>query len=307
MIVIAGPTAAGKTSLSMNLARAIGGEIISVDSMQVYREMDIGTAKASLEERVDIPHHMIDIRDIHEEFNVVEYYNEAHSRLKEILIRNNAPIIVGGSGFYLNVFLNGPPQGPPSDPEVRQWLEHQMEALGAGTLYERLQMLDPVYAQTITENDKHKIIRGLEIISLSEKKVSDFPKKGLNPHPEYDFRCWFVYLPKEVLYPKIEMRCEEMIEQGFIEEVKKLKSLGLEENQIAMQAIGYKQCLAYLKTAQTKEDYAAFMLEFKKATRHYAKRQFTWFRKEPSFRWLNLDELTPEKVSEIILQDFEQG
>ncbi len=306
-IVIAGPTASGKTRLSLEIARIIGGEIISADSMQVYRGMDIGTAKASSEERQEVPHHLVDIRDIHEPFNVVQYYQEAHRTLREVFTRGNVPIIVGGSGFYLRVFLYGPPASPPSDPEIRKQLEKQLEEKGAEVMYERLQMLDPEYAQTITEGDKHKIIRALEIIAISERKVSDFPKPQAVVHPECDFRSWFIYYPREILYPKIELRCEEMIKQGFIEEVRRLKEKGLGQNPLASQAIGYKQCLEFLETKESEEDYRAFLFEFKKATRNYAKRQFTWFKKEPFFRWMNLDEIDRGKLVETILQDFEQG
>lgn len=306
-VVIAGPTGTGKTKLSISLAKAIGGEIISADSMQVYRGMDIGTAKATPEERSEIPHHMIDIRDIYEPFNVVQYYEEARDTLRSISARGNVPIIVGGAGFYLHVFLYGPPSGPPSDPIVRSRIEAQMDLLSPEVMYERLQMMDPEYAKTITERDKHKIVRAFEIITLSEKRVSDFPKPAPLENPEFDFRSWFIYFPKEILYPKIEMRCDAMLEQGFIDEVRKLEQLGLRENHVAAQAIGYKQCLEFLQTKQTEEDRIAFISEFKKASRNYAKRQFTWFRKEPYFRWLNLDEIDFERAQEIILQDFEQG
>jgi len=194
-LVIAGPTATGKTKLSIQIAQLIGGEIISADSMQVYQGMDIGTAKASLEERMLIPHHLIDIASIREPFNVMQYYTEAKRALAEISARGNVPIIVGGAGFYLHAFLYGPPSGPPSNPEIRGRIEQQMETLGTEAMYEQLQLIDPEYAETITENDKHKIVRALEIVAISEKKVSDFPKSQEKFHPEYDFRCWFIYYP----------------------------------------------------------------------------------------------------------------
>ncbi len=307
VIVISGPTAVGKTSLSLDIASILGGEIISVDSMQVYKGMDIGTAKASKEERGAIPHHMIDICDVKDPYNVVLFYNDAHRALRDILNRQKVPIIVGGAGFYLRTFLYGPPLGPPSNKNIRDSLEKQMEEMGSEVLYERLQMLDPLYADTITEHDKQKIIRALEIISITEKPVSSIPVPKQMSSDLFDFRCWFLYYPKEILYHLVEMRCDEMIEQGFIEEVNRLKEEGLLFNRTASQSIGYKQCLEFLNTDQTQEDRKKFIEEFKKASKKYVKKQFTWFRKEPFFRWVNFDEIDVDRAKEYILQDFEQG
>ncbi len=307
ILVIAGPTAAGKTQLSLSLAQAIGGEILSSDSCQVYRGMDIGTAKASLEERALITHHLIDICDFSTHYNVAGFYNQAQSAFKEIAIRENVPIVVGGSGFYIHALLYGPPLGPASIQEVRAQLERQMRELGSEVLYERLQMLDPDYAATISEFDRHKIIRALEIMALSERRVSDFPKPGKLQEQGYDFRCWFIYYPRERLYSRIEMRCDEMVRKGFLAEVRDLEKRGLRSNPSASQAIGYRQALEYLDSQQTEADLQDFLLKFKKASRHFAKRQFTWFRKEPLFRWLNCDEHPAERLKEIILQDFEQN
>lgn len=307
VLVIAGPTATGKTALSLSLAAALGGEIISADSMQVYRGMDIGTAKALPEERAVIAHHLVDICDIHCIFNVAEFYKHVQEAFRQITARENVPIVVGGSGFYIHALLYGPPQGPPSKPEVREQLEKQMRDLGPEVLYERLQMFDPLYAATISEFDRHKIIRALEIMALSEKRVSDFPKPDKLQEQEYDFRCWFLYYPKERLYARIEKRCEEMVEKGLVEEVKGLERLGLRNNPTASQAIGYRQALEFLATDQSSEDHQNFVSAFKKASRQYSKRQFTWFRKEPLFRWLNIDEHPLERLKEFILQDFEQG
>lgn len=307
VIVISGPTAAGKTEISLALAQAIGGEIISADSCQVYRGMNVGTAKATPEERTLIAHHLIDIRDISDPFNVAEFAKYAKDALEEIIARDNVPIIVGGSGFYIHALLYGPPLGPPSIKNVRQQIEKQMDNLGSEVLYERLQMLDPEYAATISEKDRHKIVRALEIMALSEKKVSDFPKAKSLQEQEFDFRCWFLYYPRETLYSRIEMRCDEMIKRHFLDEVRELDKKGLRNNPSAAQAIGYRQALEFLDSPQTEADFEAFITKFKKATRHFAKRQFTWFRKEPLFRWLNIAEHPTERLKELILQDFEQG
>ncbi|HSX11364.1 MAG TPA: tRNA (adenosine(37)-N6)-dimethylallyltransferase MiaA [Chlamydiales bacterium] len=307
VLVIAGPTASGKTQLSLSLAAALGGEIISADSMQVYRGMDTGTAKPPPEERAAIAHHLIDICDIDHTFNVAEFYKQTQEVFREVIARENVPIVAGGSGFYIHALLYGPPSGPPSQPEVREQLDRQMHDLGPEVLYERLQLFDPNYAATISEFDRHKIIRALEIMALSEKRVSDFPKPDKLLEQEYDFRCWFIYYPRERLYSRIEMRCDEMIGKGFLDEVRALEKNGLRKNPSASQAIGYRQALEFLSSPQTAADHETFVANFKKASRHYAKRQFTWFRKEPLFRWLNIDEHPPERLKELILQDFEQG
>lgn len=307
IIVIAGPTASGKTQLSLKIAQAAGGEIISADSCQVYRGMNIGTAKASFEDRSLITHHLIDICDFSEIFNVAEFYKAAQEAIKEIISRDNVPIVVGGSGFYIHALLYGPPSGPPSMPAIRQQLERQLHDLGVEVLYERLQMLDPDYAATISEFDRHKIIRALEIIAISDKRVSDFPKMNELHEQNYDFRSWFIYYPRERLYSRIELRCDEMIRRGFLDEVRELEKNGIRQNLPAAQAIGYRQALAFLDSSQTEQDYEIFLAQFKKASRQYAKRQFTWFRKEPLFRWLDIEQFDQERLKELILQDFEQG
>ena len=284
VIVISGPTASGKTRLSIEMARILGGEIVSADSVQVYRGMDIGTAKACLEERLEFPHHLIDICDLSESFNVAQFYERATDSIREVLARGHVPVVVGGTGFYLHALLYGPPQGPPASAEVRKKLEEDIEKFGTEALYEKLCLIDPEYGQTINHRDKHKIIRGLEIMTLTGKKVSDFPKGNAPNRPkDFDFRCWFTYFPKDILFSRIEMRCDEMMAQGFIEEVEGLLELGLRENSSAAQAIGYRQCIKFIDSPRSDEDWEHFVWEFKKASRRYAKRQFTWFRREPLF------------------------
>lgn len=305
VIVISGPTCCGKSHLALELAQAIDGEIISADSMQVYRGMNIGSAKASLEEQLLIPHHLIDTRDIHESFNVVDFYYEARQACQQVLDRGNVPIVVGGSGFYLHTLLYGPPSGPPSVPEVRKSLEEEMERFGADVLYNRVVEQDPQYAKSITKNDKQKIIRALEIMTLTNKKVSKLSWKGRRRPQNYDFRCWFLHRPKDKLYERINKRCDKMLMEGFLEEVRSLNEEGIRENSSASQAIGYRQALDFLETEQTEHDYERFVKEFKQATRHYAKRQFTWFRKEPLFRWLDVDLHDHEIAFEMIKNDYE--
>lgn len=307
VILLAGPTACGKTTLSLMLAEKIKGEIISGDSMQVYKGMDIGTAKISQEDQARIPHHLIDIRKVTESFNVVDFYYEARQCIESILARDRVPIVVGGSGFYFRALLYGPPSGPPSMPDLRRALEKEMEHSGSEPMYKKLQEVDPTYALTITSNDKQKIIRALEIVTLTGEKVSKLEWKREKPISDYNFRCWFLYRSKEALYPRIEERCEQMLDSGLIDEVKSLEKQGLRSNTSAREAIGYRQVLNFLETCQSPEEYQKFIATFKRQSRQYAKRQFTWFRKEPLFRWLNVEAHDFEIAVDMIMQDFESA
>lgn len=304
VIILAGPTGCGKSAFAMQLAETVGAEIISADAVQIYRGMDIGTSKASAEDRLKVPHHLLDIRNITETFNVVDFYYEARHCCQLVNSRDNVPLIVGGSGFYLHSLMYGPPSGPPSVPELRKQLEDDMAALGPTVLFERLRQFDPQYASTITPHDKQKIIRGLEIITLTGKKVSKLSWKARIKPQGYDFRCWFLHRPREHLYKMIDERCERMLANGFLEEVVNLAKEGLRSNPTASQAIGYRQALDFLETQRTHDDYCKFVEQFKQASRNYAKKQFTWFRREPLFRWLDLDLHDPEVAIDIIMQDY---
>ena len=306
VIVLAGTTGTGKTSFSLQLAEKIGGEIISADSMQVYRGMDIGTAKATVQERERIPHHLIDVRNITEPFNVKDFYQEAMQTCHEVINRGRTPMVVGGTGFYIHALLYGPPLGPPADPATRSLLAEEEARFGIELLYDKLCQLDPLYAATISRNDRHKILRALEIIEISGKKVSDFSWKTRTVLDVFDFRCWFLFLPRPILYKQLEKRCDQMLEQGLLQEVVKLDREGIRQNSTASQAIGYRQTLDFLATAKTEEDYKQYVQQLKQASRHLAKRQFTWFRKEPHFRWLDLAEHTRDEALEIVLSDFER-
>lgn len=304
VIVIAGPTGCGKSAFALQLAKQIGGEIISADSMQVYRGMDIGTSKPTKEEMELVPHHLINIRDVTDIFNVVDFYYEARRSCQIIHERDNIPIVVGGAGFYIHSLLYGPPSGPPSVPEVRKSLEEEMEQIGMEALYQRLCDLDPQYARTITKKDKQKIVRALEIITLTGKMVSKLSWKGRRKPQNYDFRCWFLFRPREHLYNMIEKRCLRMLDEGFLDEVQRLEQQGIRQNPSASQAIGYRQALDYLTTKQTREDYLHFVEQFKQASRNYAKRQRTWFSREPLFNWVDLDLHDQEVVMDLIVKNY---
>ena len=305
VIIISGPTSVGKTALSLELARVLKGEIISADSMHVYRGMDIGTAKVSKKEQEMVPHHLIDIRDVTESFNAHDFFVEATAAIDDILSRDKVPIVVGGTGFYIHTLLYGPPSGPPSDPAIREKLEKEAEQDGIDTLFDRLEKLDPKYAQTVTPNDQHKIVRALEIIQISGRCVSDFSWKARPLLPTYDFRCWFLYVPKPMLNERLFARCDQMLKEGLLEEVTRLEKEGLRENSSARQAIGYRQTLDFLDSEKTKEEYEKYVAIFKQASHRLAKRQFTWFRKETHFRWVDISTLSQEELVDIIASDYD--
>jgi tRNA dimethylallyltransferase len=303
MVFVAGPTGCGKTALSLLLADGLQGEIVSADSMQVYQGMDIGTAKPTLLERARLPHHLIDICDVSHPFSVVDFYSAAQDAISDIQSRGKVPIIVGGCGFYLHSLLYGPPAGPPSVPEVRARLESEMEHRGADILFRRLRDLDPDYAATITVNDRHKIIRALEIITLTSQPVSAFSWKLRGPQLTGPYRAWFIHRPRATLYERVEERCDHMIEEGLIQETEELLKKGLRTNPSACQAIGYRQAIEYLDSPRTDADFAAFVASFKKASRRYVKRQFTWFRREPLFRWIDIEVHDMEVLVDMMIQD----
>ena len=304
-LVIAGPTAVGKSDLALHLAQKIRGEIISADSMQVYKGASIGTSKPTLEEQLSVPHHLIDTRELSESFNVVEFYHEAVDALEKVHARGAIPIVVGGSGFYIHTLLFGPPSGPTPDPYLRQRLSEEMEELGPKLMYDRLLKADSEYAKRLTEGDKHKIVRALEIIELTGKKVSDIPPTPEKPPHEFSFRCWFLNRPRTSLYQRIDRRCERMVALGLLEEVEALIPRGLKDNHLISQAIGYRQAISYLESERSHADFVTFMEAFKQASRRYAKRQLTWFRREPHFHWLDLDLHDPETALDILMHDYE--
>ncbi len=304
ILLIAGPTGVGKSALSLLLAEWLHGEIVSVDSMQVYRGMNIGTAKVSEEIRAQIPHHLIDIRSVREPFNIIDFYYAARQACDSIVARNATPILVGGTGFYFRAFLYGPPMGPPSLLPLRREIEQRMMNEGASSLYEEVMKKDPIYAQSITARDKQKLVRALEIMTLTGGTVSELAWHRDGPLPQYDYRAWFLDRPRAQLYPLIDARCDTMLKQGLVEEVSQLETEGLRQNPSAAQAIGYRQCLAYLDSQRTEQDWERMRRDFQVASRQYAKRQWTWFRKEPSFRWINLSEMTLEAVAERIAKDY---
>ncbi|WP_457567835.1 tRNA (adenosine(37)-N6)-dimethylallyltransferase MiaA [Desulfurobacterium sp.] len=295
LIVIAGPTAAGKTDFSIKLAKAVDGEIISADSMQVYRGLDIGTDKISPDRTEGIPHYLINIVSPDKPFSVGDFVAEADRAIRKIREKNKFPLIVGGTAFYIRALLYGLSSVPPADKAIRG----RLNKLSSEYLYDRLKKIDPQYASRIHPGDRKRIIRALEVYELTGKPLSSFK---LPEKPRYEFYGYFLYRDRGELYRRINDRVDSQIKRGLVEETKKLLVYG--KNITAFQALGYKEMLPYIEGKTTLEDAVE---NLKRRTRQFAKRQFTWFRKEKGFKWINLSRVTEEEALDIIKSDLEKG
>ena len=284
VIAICGPTASGKTALSIELAKKINGEIVSCDSMQIYRYMNIGTAKPDAQEMQGIRHYLLDIVEPNERYSVADYKRDAKKAIKEIIEKGKVPIIVGGTGLYLDSLIYEIEyQNIEFDEEYRKKLEKQVEEIGLETLYEEAKKIDPKAIEKISSNDKKRILRILEIYHATGKNKTEQEKESRKKEVEYDYRVFAINWDREVLYDRINKRVDIMIEQGLIEEVKEILKK-YDEFPTAMQGLGYKEVVQYLKGEYTKEE----MIEkLKMETRRYAKRQLTWFRKSKQIIWLD--------------------
>lgn len=308
MIVLTGPTAVGKTKLSLALAEAVGGEIISADSMQVYRHMDIGSAKITQEEMGGIPHHMIDILEPWEAFNVVDFKQRCEKALAEIYGRGHIPIVTGGTGFYIQALLRDVDfTENKEDGSYRAYLEGIAAIEGAEKLHEMLYAADPEAARAIHPNNMKRTIRALEYYKLTGQKISLHNEQERQKQSVYN-SCYFVLNDlRERLYERIEQRIEEMLEQGLVAEVAKLREMGCHRGMVSMQGLGYKEILAYLEGEYTYEHAVEIL---KRDTRHFAKRQLTWFRRESDVIWINKNEFGYDewKMLEFMLAKLrEQG
>lgn len=286
LIILTGPTAVGKTRLSIELARAVGGEIISADSMQVYRHMDIGSAKIRPEEMQGVPHHLIDVLEPWEEFNVVIFQRLCRECMDGIYARGHIPILVGGTGFYIQAVLYGVDF---TESEEDSAYRRELEALAAGEggaqlLHERLAQVDPVSAQMIHANNIKRTIRALEYQHLTGERISEHNARERARESAYR-SCYFVLTDeRDRLYERIDRRVDEMISAGLVEEVEALRGMGCRRGQVSMQGLGYKELLDYLEGETTLEEAVRLI---KRDTRHFAKRQLTWFRREKSVIWVD--------------------
>ena len=305
MIILTGPTAVGKTDLSIQLAKAMNGEIISADSMQVYRHMDIGSAKVTPEEMDGVPHHLIDVLEPEEEFNVVVFQKLAKEALTGIYERGHIPIIVVGTGFYIQALLYDIDfTENDGDTAIRRELEKLAQTQGAGCLHQMLQEIDPESAAAIHQNNVKRVIRAIEFYRQTGKKISLHNEQEREKQSPYQFLYYVLDTDRKTLYERIDRRVDLMMEHGLVDEVKHLADMGCTRDMVSMQGLGYKEILDYLSEEISLEE-AVYIL--KRDTRHFAKRQITWFKRERDVRWLELEQFQNDrkKVLEHILDEIE--
>ena len=303
LVILTGPTAVGKTALSVSLAKAIGGEIISADSMQVYRHMDIGSAKVTKEEMQGVPHHLIDVLEPTEEFNVVLFQQMARQAAEEILGREHIPILVGGTGFYIQALLYDIDfTENDEDTALRRSLEETAEREGPEVLYERLRAVDPESCENIHAHNIKRVIRAIEFYVKTGKKISDHNREQRQNSPSYRSAYFVLNDDRDVIYRRIDARVDLMMEQGLVEEVRALQAMGCHRGMVSMQGLGYKEILSYLE-GEMSLDEAVYRI--KRDTRHFAKRQLTWFRREKEVIWIekNVFNHDSQKIQKF-MQDF---
>ena len=307
MICIVGPTASGKTALSVRLAQALGGEIVSFDSMQVYRRMDIGTAKPTPEERGGVPHHMLDVADPAENYSVSRYVQEADACVQDILSRGKPVILVGGTGLYIDSLIAGRQFAPLPQTGRREALERRAAEEGAQPLLDELRAVDPERAARLSVSDVKRIVRALEIWQETGRTMTDFDRESRAIPPRYRPLWLGLHFPERAqLYARIDLRVELMYAQGLAQEVRTLLDSGVPDRATSLQAIGYKQVVQVLEEGLPPE---AALGTIQQATRRYAKRQMTWFRANPAVQWLDAS-AGADEIFRAALQkaaDFDSG
>ena len=292
LIILTGPTAAGKTKLSIALAKAVGGEIISADSMQVYKHMDIGSAKIRPEEMQGVRHYLVDELEPWEEFHVVRFQQMAKSAMEQIRSHGHIPILVGGTGFYSQASLDDIDFTENEASPYRQELEALAQSRGASWLHEELKKVDPESAEAIHEHNVKRVIRALEFYRLTGKKISEHNEEQREKESPYRSAYFVLNEDRTVLYDRIEKRIDKMLEDGLVDEVMRLKEMGCRRGMVSMQGLGYKEILAYLDGEYTLPEAVEIL---KRDTRHFAKRQLTWFRRERDVIWLNKEDYACEE------------
>lgn len=301
LIIIAGPTASGKTSVSIELAKRIDGEIISADSMQVYKYMDIGTAKIKEEEMQGIKHYLIDILEPEEDFNIVKFQTMVKSAIDEISERGKIPILTGGTGFYIQSILYDIDFNKEEDSSaLRKKLEKEYDTMGADFMYEKLKSIDSVSAINIHKNNKKRIIRAIEYFILNSTPISSHNKEQREKVSPYDFRFFVLNPKRDLLYKRINERVDSMVKSGLVGEVIALKERGLSVENISMHGIGYKEILEYTEGSISIEE---AIDKIKRNTRHMAKRQVTWFKREKDVIYIDTTEFADnEKLVDFIIE-----
>ncbi len=285
MVILTGPTAAGKTALSLLLAKRIKGAIISADSMQVYKYMDIGSAKIKPDEMQGIDHYLVDVLQPEEEFHIARFQKMAKAALEEIYAKGQVPIITGGTGFYIQALLYDIDFTKQENKSAyRESLQAFAKESGAHALHERLKGIDPVSYDTIHENNIKRVIRALEFYELTGQPISEHNKSERQKESPYNFAYFVLMDERRHLYERIDRRVDQMMEQGLLEEVQRLKEMGCRRDMVSMQGLGYKELFDYLDGRCSLED-AVYVI--KRETRHFAKRQLTWFRRERDVIWFD--------------------
>lgn len=293
LVIIAGPTASGKSAAGIELAKRLNGSIISADSMQVYKHLDIGSAKVTPEEMQGIPHYLVDRIEPSEEWNVVRFQQEAMKAAAEIAAQERLPIVVGGTGFYIQALLYQIDFTETNeDTAFRKEMEAKAAAEGPESLYNELQKVDPEGAAAIHPNNVKRVIRALEYARETGGKISDHNREERQKPAAYDAVFFCLTMDRQKLYSRIDRRVDAMMEAGLLREVQNLRGMGYTEKDVSMQGLGYKQLLQYLDGRYTLEQAVA---EIKTQTRHFAKRQLTWFRREKNVTWINRDDYASEE------------
>ena len=305
LIVLTGPTAVGKTSLSIALARAVEGEIISADSMQVYKHMDIGSAKIKKEEMEGIPHYLIDVLEPDEEFHVVRFQEMAKEAMKEIYSKGKIPILTGGTGFYIQAVVKDIDFSQDTEKSsVRERLENLAQEKGGEYLHELLAQRDPESAEKIHPNNIKRVIRALEYYELTGEKISLHNEREGEKVSPYNTAYFVLNDHRERLYEKIDRRVDQMLDEGLVEEVRRLAQMGYTRDMVSMQGLGYKEILAYLEGEYSLEE-AVYVL--KRDTRHFAKRQLTWFGREKDVIMIQKEQFeTEEEILQHMLEILKQ-
>ena len=304
LIILAGPTASGKTSVSIDLAKRIGGEIVSADSMQVYRGMDVGTAKIKADEMQGVKHYLINVLDPTEDFNIVKFQDMVKYSIEEIKQNGHIPILVGGTGFYIqSVIYDIDFDTQDDNGDIRKALEEEYDKKGADFMYEKLKKIDSVSAENIHKNNKKRIIRAIEYFLINNALISAHNESQRKKDSPYDFRFFVLNPPRDILYDRINQRVDKMVEEGLVEEVKGLNNAGLSIENISMQGIGYKEILEYLDGEITLDE---AIDNIKQNTRHMAKRQVTWFKREKDVIYINPFEFeNNEKIVDYMVEKID--
>lgn len=305
LVVLTGPTAVGKTKASIGLAKAIGGEIISADSMQVYKEMDIGSAKIRPEEMCGVPHYLVDVLEPSEEFHVVRFQQMAKEAMKKIYANGHIPIIVGGTGFYIQALLCDIDfTENDGDTAYREELEAYAKEHGAEALHGKLREVDPKSADTIHFHNVKRVIRALEFYHQTGGPISEHNETERQKASAYNSAYFVLNDDRENLYKRINLRVDQMVEEGLVEEVEALKNKGYTKDMVSMQGLGYKEILEYLDGDCTLED---AIYRIKRDTRHFAKRQITWFKREKEVIWIDKKKLhyDEEEILNTMLKHLE--